>query len=566
MRFPAFRITSRYPVTGPLTNRNSVCRGALSMLVSLDTDDDHDFEHRYLFELDGTLWGCDGPCTEPIDAELPVPRRVMIEGLTVLPPEYDARRADVACRGIADRDTGMGSIEVPTFFPGFDANVVVEVPMLRVGAFNGMFSAASPDRTQMVMAPLVPPDARESLWGVARVDTGGILVAAGGYAYVNVANGTRAAWEFHPWEIGWERVGSLPQGHSVGVAESYVDASGQPAVLFVGGLGTGGQLVLSADSYGRGRPAVSYPLLGPRVWASSVRIHERTDPVIAVMGGCAGTDFRVDYEVFYPVSRPCGEGPGFCTGDVGGFMVDGRCQAVTAKLPDGRVWIGSGLGNDGTMRTDGHLFDAAQASPSFGTPIAWPGTARRVAGVAQLTPEVTAVFGGMTSAGGSDGTDGWIGVTPPTAIVTQGTLREGRAWGVTQKLLDGRVLLAGGFDGTFLTSAEIFDRSNVEVGGFSDYIPQAGRVSCVPGVDCEETTQRRLGPVWARIEGSATWLEGAVLIVGSGPTAGAPEIFVPAYHCDGDAPVNRLDGVPVPDVEFCDRVRDPQPLTDPRRP
>lgn len=532
------------------------------MLVSLDVDGDHGFERRFLFDLDGTMWGCDGPCTEPIDEELPVPRRVMVEGLTVLPAQYGVRRADVACRGIADADTGMGTIDIPALFPGFDRNVAVKVPMLRVGAFNGMFSANAPDRTQMVMAPLVPADARETVWGELRVSTGGVLVAAGGYNYGNLATGSLDAWEFHPWRIGWERTGTLTASHSIGAAESYLDASGEPAVLFIGGLGTGGEPTLVANSYSRGRSPVAYPLLFPRVWSSVARIHERADPVIAVLGGCDETQFRVDYELFHPVSRPCGAGPGFCSQNPGGYMVEGRCQAVSAKLRDGRVWFAAGLRDDNLMSTLGYLFDAS-GDGTFGPQTTWPDGPTRVPGTAPLTDDVTAIFGGFpTNATGAS--DRWIAVDPPSTLLAEGTLRRPRAFGVTQKLLDGRVLLAGGFHMDFLTSAEIFDRSNAEVGGFPDYIPQAGRVSCVPGVDCEGVTQARFGPVAARIEGSATWLEGAVVIVGSGPTPGAPEIFVPAYHCDGTAPVNRLDGLPVPDVEHCDRVRDPQTLTDPR--
>jgi hypothetical protein len=64
----------------------------------------------------------------------------------------------------------------------------------------------------------------------------------------------------------------------------------------------------------------------------------------------------------------------------------------------------------------------------------------------------------------------------------------------------------------------------------------------------------------ARIDGSATWLNGAVVIVGGSPVAG-PEIFVPAYACDENG-----EPVSAHTVDFCDVDRRSEKPDDPRDP
>jgi len=577
------QIAASYPVTGAYTTVATVCSGAKATIVSFDTDGDPAFEYRFLFDPSGQLlYGCDGVCESGvIDGEIPVPRRVMIEGITVPPTEYGIRRHDVACRGIADPSSRMGTIDLsPVHFPGLDDTVHIDVPMLRVGAFNGMFSADNPTAVAMEASLLVPPESRNEVAGALRVSTGGIVVAAGGFAYPDTNDAYLQVWEFHPWEVAWERTATTSTGHWFGSAESFVDADGNPAVLIVGGLGTNAGAVLQADVYHRGKAQTdAYPIRAPRIFSGVARTTERDDPVIAVLGGCLdNTYYAIDYELFYPIARPAGcagaGSPGFCT-PTSSIMVEGRCQGGFERLAGDRFWFGTGMTFDGDLSTGAYVFDASGAG-SYGDPIAeniatvqvpvrHPTTAR-------LHDDVIGMFGGVLTPGPVTPigvTDRWVALHPVTGSLATGVMRKPRGFATATRLLDGRVLVAGGLaDASVpLDSAEIFERANDESGGEFENISPAGHTSCVDGGDCERMSQARNAHVATAIVGSSTWLEGAVLITGGSLGAfGTPELFVPAYDCDGTRPVNRFDGERVPNVELCDRLRDPVKITDPRKP
>lgn len=581
-RFPQMEIEAIYPVTGAFQTVATLCSGAEATLVSFDVDSDREFEYRFLFDASGQLlYGCNGLCESGvIEGEIAVPRRVMIEGITVPPLEYGLRRHDVACRGIADRSNRMGAIvESPLQFPGFDDAVHVEVPMLRVGAFNGMFGTDNPVMPGMVASLLVPPEAREEVSGDLRVSTGGIVVAAGGFNFPDLDAALVDVWEFHPWSLSWERTATTGTGHSFGSAESFVDGAGNAGVLFVGGLGTNQVAVLTADAYHHGKAVTdSHAMKGPRVFSGAVRSRERGEPVIAVLGGCVGNTYANDFEYFFPVARPatCGgaQTPGFCTPSAS-IMVEGRCQAGVQLLAGDRVWFGTGMTSDGDLDAGAHLFDAS-ADGDYGNPgadgIANVQVPVRLPGTALLHDEVVGVFGGILTPGPVNPfgvTDRWVAHHPTSGGMANGVMREPRGYPTANRLLDGRVLVAGGQadGGVPLDSAELFERGNAESGGQFENIAPPGHTSCVSGVDCERMSQARAAHVATTIVGSATWLEGAVLITGGSLGAfGTPEIFVPAYDCDGTKPVNRFDGERVPDVELCDRLREPPRITDPRKP
>lgn len=582
-RFPHLEIVVSYPVTGAFRDFPAVCSGAGATLISLDTDGDRGFEYRFLFDAAGeVLWGCDGgPCEGPIRGELPVPRRVMIEGITVTPAEYGIRRHDVACRGIADPESRMGELLVsPTHFPGLDDTVHAEVPMLRVGAFNGMFDATGPTAPGMAAALLVPEEFREAVLGDPRTATGGIVVAAGGYQVPDSNFALTDVWEFHPWEIAWERTASTTTGHFYGSAESFVDASGEPGVLFVGGLGTNQRGVFRADVYRSGKAVTdSYPTAAARYFSGVGRVRDREDATIAVLGGCYGPNahdtYQHDFEYFFPDARPTGcpgaGTPGFCTPAPASTMVEGRCQGGLALLPDGRIWFGTGIRDDDLLSDYAYIFDASAAG-LFGEPVAGVQTPVRLPATVPLSDDVVAMFGGFVS-GPNDPlgpTSQWVAFDPAQGSLVTGNLRKARGFATGTRLLDGRILVAGGLDATTtLASAELFERGSDEIGGEFEYLSPAGRSTCDPGSDCEEMSELRYAHAATRVAGSSTWLEGSVLITGGSFSVppGTSELFVPAYHCSGDnKPVNRLDGTRVPDVELCDRLREPQRVTDPSKP
>lgn len=581
-RFPHLDITVSYPATGAFRDFASVCSGAAATLVSFDTDADRGFEYRFLFDASGeVLWGCgNAPCDGPIEKDLPVPRRVMIEGITVTPAEYGVRRHDVACRGIADPAARMGEIVVsPMHFPGLDDTVHVEVPMVRVGAFNGMFDATGPTAPGMAAALLIAEEHREEVSGDLRVSTGGVVVAAGGYEVPDPNRPAMDVWEFHPWEIAWERTATTTTGHFYGNAESFLDASGEPGVIFVGGLGTNQRGVFQADAYRRGKGGTDpYLTAVPRFFPGVARVRDREEPAIAVLGGCYGASaldsYQQDFEYFFPAGRPAGcagaGSPGFCT-PAPSVMVEGRCQGGLASLPGGRLWFGTGLRDDGLISDYAYVFDGSAAG-AFGEPVADVQTPVRLPATVPLADDVVALFGGILTPPTLpiDATDRWVAFDPLTGTLANGTLRQPRGYATATMLLDGRILVAGGIDGAgALDSAEIFERGNEEIGGQFEHLAPAGTATCTPGLDCEKMSEARYAHAATRIVGSSSWLEGSVLITGGSlnVSAGTSEIFVPPYYCDGAAkPVNRLDGARVPDVELCDRLRDPLKLTDPRNP
>lgn len=569
-------------MTGPFRDVATVCSGAKATLVSFDTGGDRGFEYRFLFDAGANeLWGCgdDAPCEGPIDGELPVPRRVMIEGITVPPNEYGIRRHDVACRGIADSGNGMGAIVVsPLKFPGLENAIHAEVPMLRVGAFNGMFSTDMPTGFGVAASLLVAPEDREDVLGDLRVSTGGIVVAAGGSNLFNTLRAYTDVWEFHPWKIAYQRVATMTTGHTYGDAQPFLDEDGVPHVLIVGGIGTAGRAVRQADVYTRHDPStMAYPQALPRFFPGVAPVMTGEGRAIAVLNGCWGpsgahTQYQHEYEVFYPISAPAGCAnagqPGFCTRN-DGISVEGRCQAGILPLSDGRVWFATGVRDDNIMSNYTYVFDESAPEPfvqlqNVQLPV-------RLTASVPLGDDRVALVGGFVSAPGQPDTttDRWTIFHPDDGAISQGRLLSRRGLLTSTLLLDGRILVTGGFDGDdFVDSAEIIERGTNEPGGQAESIPPAGHTTCDPDTSCEAMSEAKYAHVATRIQGSATWLEGAVLLSGGSTTlgGGTSEIFVPAYHCDGTKPVNRRDGERVPDVELCDRLRDPAPVTDPRNP
>jgi WD40 repeat protein len=175
------------------------------------------------------------------------------------------------------------------------------------------------------------------------------------------------------------------------------------------------------------------------------------DGRVLVAGGyyddALGDHYLASAEVFNP-------GTGTFSSAGLGAMGTARRGAVAAVLPDGRVLVAGGSYNDGSEHSlaSAEVFNPATAT--F-TP-AGDMTVARVRAAAATLPD-----GRVLIAGGNDGSirlssaevfNPTTGAFTPVSDMVASRAREGAA-----RLPDGRVLLAGGTDGTPLSSAEVFD-------------------------------------------------------------------------------------------------------------
>jgi hypothetical protein len=152
-------------------------------------------------------------------------------------------------------------------------------------------------------------------------------------------------------------------------------------------------------------------------------------------------------------------------------------------------------------------------------------------------------------------------------VAGSGTMLVPTAFETATRLLDGRVLIAGGSQAG--ATAEIFSIGGSDTAGNFAFMTKLGAVgSCTDGLapTCVAMSQPRNTHTATMIEGSRTWLNGSVVIAGGvDPPGHSTEIFVPAYPCAGDVPVTAA-GAAVVGADFCDRGRTRQTLTDPSAP
>ena len=145
-------------------------------------------------------------------------------------------------------------------------------------------------------------------------------------------------------------------------------------------------------------------------------------------------------------------------------------------------------------------------------------------------------------------------------------MQQQRGFHSVRQLLDRSVLVSGGTH-TSAPSADGFasielmapttDRNEAT---FS-FLNRAGGAACMDGTnaaDCVTMGEPRYGHQMVLIDGSATWLNGAVVVVGGDAM---PEIFVPVYACDATGqPLDVLGGV-IAGVDYCDRAHPKPTLT-----
>ena len=173
---------------------------------------------------------------------------------------------------------------------------------------------------------------------------------------------------------------------------------------------------------------------------------------VLIAGGNDGSTRLSSAEVFNPATNSFTP-----VGDMGGD----RARAAAAPLPDGRVLLAGGT--NGAPLSSSLVFDPATNSFSSAG-IAAMGTARQAPVAAPLPDGRVLVSGGVYV----EGPGGYLAsaevFNPATNSFSSaglGAMSTPRTGAVAAPLPDGRVLVAGGYDGsTRFSSAEIFAASN----------------------------------------------------------------------------------------------------------
>jgi hypothetical protein len=189
-------------------------------------------------------------------------------------------------------------------------------------------------------------------------------------------------------------------------------------------------------------------LVVPRANAAAAAL---ADGRVLVAGGNNAGGFLSSAEVFNPQTNSFS-----AVGSMGSI----RTNAVAAPLPNGRALVAGGRDDDPILST-AEIFDPATNTFSSAG-IGSMGT-ERVAAVAASLPD-----GRVLIAGGASATSPALAsaeVFDPTTNTFSsagiGSMGAVRSSGVAASLPDGRVLVAGGQDGTsYLSSAEIFAATN----------------------------------------------------------------------------------------------------------
>jgi hypothetical protein len=188
----------------------------------------------------------------------------------------------------------------------------------------------------------------------------------------------------------------------------------------------------------------------PRVRAAAATL---SDGRVLVAGGNDGSIRLQSAEVFNPATgafTPVGD------------MVAARAREGAARLPDGRVLLAGGT--DGVPLSSAEVFDPATNTFSSAG-IGAMGTARRAPAASPLPDGRVLVAGGSNDEGGGEHYLASAEVFDPAASTFStagiGALSAARTGAVAAPLPDGRVLVAGGYDGsTRFSSAEIFAAAN----------------------------------------------------------------------------------------------------------
>jgi Ca2+-binding RTX toxin-like protein len=184
----------------------------------------------------------------------------------------------------------------------------------------------------------------------------------------------------------------------------------------------------------------------PRIGAAAAPL---PDGRVLVAGGNDGNQFLSSAEVFNPATNS------FSSAGIGSMSVP-RYHAAAAPLPDGRVLVaGGGREVGGPLGSDpssAELFDPA--TNSFSSAGIGSMSRPRIGPAAPLPDGRVLLAGGFADAPGAAGAEVFDPATNSFSSAGIGSVSAPRD--VAAPLPDGRVLVAGGYDGSVLSSAEVF--------------------------------------------------------------------------------------------------------------
>jgi hypothetical protein len=241
------------------------------------------------------------------------------------------------------------------------------------------------------------------------------------------------------------------------------------------------------------------------------------DGRVLVAGGYyddGGDHYLASAEVFNPATNS------FSSAGIAA-MGAARRGAVAAPLPDGRVLVAGGYYDDGG---DNYLASAEVFNPATNafTPVGDMGIARVRAAAAPL-PD-----GRVLVAGGNDGTTRLSSAevfNPATnAFTPVNDIGTDRARAAAAPLPDGRVLVAGGTNGAPLSSAAVF---NPATNSFSS-----------AGIGAMGTA--RQAPVAAPLPDGRVLVSGGVYVDGLGGYLASAEVFNPATNSFSSAGIGAM--------------------------
>jgi Kelch motif protein len=327
------------------------------------------------------------------------------------------------------------------FAAGLALALVLLVPQAVLGAGAGSFSptgSMGAPRYAAVAAPL---------------KDGRVLVAGGFYDDGSGDHYLASAEIFNPATNSFSSAGigamsaprrgavaaPLPDGRVLVAGGSYVDGGGEHSLA-------------SAEVFDPATAAFTpVGAMGiPRVRAAAAPL---PDGRVLVAGGNDGTTRLSSAEAFNPATN--------AFTPVNGMGTD-LARAAAAPLPGGRVLLAGGT--NGTPLASALVFDPA--TNSFSSAGAGPMTTARQAPAAAPLPDGRVLIAGGVfdeSAGGYQASaEVFNPATNSFSSAGIGAMSTPRTGAVAAPLPDGRVLVAGGYDGTTrFSSAEIFAATNV---------------------------------------------------------------------------------------------------------
>jgi Kelch motif len=322
---------------------------------------------------------------------------------------------------------------------GLALSLALLVPQIALGAGAGSFGPTGSMGTARYAAAAAPLPGGRVLLAGGYHDTGGDHYLASAEAF-NPATGAFSSAGIGA--MGTPRRGAvaapLPDGRVLVAGGSYDDGTEHfLASAEVFDPATGAFTPVAGMSAARVRAAAA-PLPGGRV---------------LVAGGNDGSSRLSSAEVFNPAT-----GAFTAVGDMGAP----RARAAAAPLPDGRVLLAGGT--DAAPLAGAEIFDPTTnsfRSAGIGT----MGIARRAPAAAPLPDGRILIAGGSNDdAGGENYLASAEVFNPATNSFSSagiGAMGNARTGAVAASLPDGRVVVAGGYDGvTRFSSAEIFAAAN----------------------------------------------------------------------------------------------------------